>query len=80
MKYVYLLQSIGFPAERYIGITGDLNRRLEEHNSGKSNHTSRYRPWKIVAAVRFEDDKRAVAFEKYLKSGSGRSFANRHLW
>ena len=80
MKYVYLLRSTAFPAERYIGITSDLNRRLEEHNSGKSNHTSRYRPWKIVTAVRFEDDERAVAFEKYLKSGSGRSFAKRHLW
>ena len=80
MKYVYLLQSVAFPGERYIGITSDLNRRLEEHNSGKSNHTSKYGPWKIVTAVRFEDDERAAAFEKYLKSGSGRSFAKRHLW
>jgi len=80
MKYVYLLQSIPLRAQGYIGITDDLNRRLEEHNSGKSNHTSKYRPWKIVTAVRFENDKRALAFEKYLKSGSGRAFAKRHLW
>jgi hypothetical protein len=31
-------------------------------------------------AIKFEDDQKALAFEKYLKSGSGRAFANRHFW
>jgi hypothetical protein len=34
----------------------------------------------VVIAIRFADDCRADAFEKYLKSGSGHAFANRHFW
>jgi hypothetical protein len=37
-------------------------------------------PWELVVAVRFEDARRAAAFEQYLKSGSGRAFAKRHFW
>jgi predicted GIY-YIG superfamily endonuclease len=80
MKYVYLLKSISHPSERYIGLTSNLKRRPLEHNAGKSSHTSKFAPWKAVVAVRFEDDGKAEAFERYLKSGSGRAFANRHLW
>ena len=50
------------------------------HNAGQSPHTSKYRPWRIVLAISFADDKRAHAFERYLKSGSGRAFASRHFW
>ncbi len=80
MKYVYLLKSVSVPEQRYVGMTSDLQRRLKEHNSGKSPHTSKHRPWRIAVAVRFEDDQRARDFEHYLKSGSGRAFANRHFW
>jgi putative endonuclease len=80
MRYVYLLQSISHPDQRYIGITSDLKQRLEYHNAGRSPHTSKHRPWRQVLALRFEDDQRAIDFERYLKTGSGRAFANRHLW
>ena len=80
MKYVYLLQSVSRPDERYVGITSDLGRRLSEHNAGKSPHTSKHKPWQLAVAVRFADDARATAFERYLKSGSGHAFANRRLW
>jgi putative endonuclease len=80
MRYVYLLQSISNPKQRYAGMTSNLQRRLKEHNSGKSPHSSKYRPWRIVVAARFGDDQRAREFEHYLKSGSGRAFANRHFW
>jgi predicted GIY-YIG superfamily endonuclease len=66
------------PNKRYVGITSELNKRLKEHNSDKSTHTSRFKPWKIVVAIRFEDDQKAEAFERYLKSGSGHAFAKRH--
>lgn len=33
-----------------------------------------------MVVVRFEDDAKADAFEKYLKHGSGHAFANRHFW
>jgi len=30
--------------------------------------------------IRFAEDQKADAFEKYLKSGSGHAFAKRHFW
>jgi putative endonuclease len=80
MKYVYLLQSISHPNQRYIGLTGDVKKRLTTHNAGQSPHTSKYRPWKLVTYIAFGDETKAAAFEKYLKSGSGRAFADRRLW
>jgi putative endonuclease len=80
MHYVYLLRSESRPEQTYIGLTQDLRARLNQHNSGKSIHTNKFAPWRIVAYVGFADEKRAAAFERYLKSGSGRAFASRHLW
>ena len=80
MKYVCLLRSVAHPGKRYVGLTADLNRRLREHNDGKSPHTAKHRPWETVVAVRFTDGRRAEAFEAYLKSGSGHAFAKRHVW
>jgi len=80
VKRVYLLQSVACPDQRYIGMTSNVDKRLQEHNSGKSPHTSKYKPWRVAVTVSFEDDGRAVQFEQYLKSGSGHAFANRHLW
>lgn len=59
MMFVYLLQSMDYPNKRYVGLTGDLEKRLADHNSGRSPHTSRYMPWKVVVSVRFVDDDRA---------------------
>ena len=80
MKYVYLLQSLAAPQQRYIGVTGDLQERRRQHNAGKSPHTAKYGPWEAIVVVRFKDEKKAVAFEKYLKVGSGHAFAKRHFW
>jgi putative endonuclease len=78
--YVYLLQSEKLPDQRYVGVTADLKARLPDHNSGKSSHTSKYVPWKLVTYVAFSDEKKAKTFELYLKSGSGHAFAKRRLW
>jgi putative endonuclease len=80
MKYVYLMQSISHPKQRYVGLTNNLQQRLATHNQGGSPHTSKYVPWRIVTAIGFNDDQRAFSFEQYLKTGSGRAFANKHLW
>jgi putative endonuclease len=79
MKYVYILQSLTDTAHFYTGITDDLDARLAKHNSGAVTHTARYRPWRIKSYVAFADEDRAFAFEKYLKSGSGRAFAKTRL-
>ena len=80
MKYVYLLQSLSHPEQRYTGLTADVSKRLDAHNAGQSPHTSKYKPWQLVGYMAFAADDKAVAFERYLKSGSGRAFANNHFW
>lgn len=78
MKYVYILESLD--AEHfYVGLTDDLRTRLKKHNAGEGPHTSKFRPWRIKTYVAFNNEERAVAFEKYLKSGSGRAFAKMRL-
>ncbi len=78
--YVYLIRSVSFPERRYVGLTRSPQLRLVEHNSGAVASTWKFRPWKIVVATWFSDKKKAEAFEKYLKHGSGHAFANRHFW
>ncbi|QDH73948.1 GIY-YIG nuclease family protein [Brevundimonas sp. M20] len=80
MHYVYLLESHADPARRYVGVTSDLKARLLEHNSGKSIHTAKYAPWRIVTYIAFSSRRQAEAFELYLKSGSGHAFARKRLW
>ena len=80
MWYVYLLESKAVEGERYIGLTSDLRRRLAEHNAGKSNHTAKFLPWRIVSYTAFSNQAKATSFERYLKSGSGHAFANKRLW
>jgi predicted GIY-YIG superfamily endonuclease len=50
------------------------------HNAGGSVHTSKYKPWGLVSYHAFADERRAREFEFYLKSGSGKAFANKRLW
>ena len=78
MKCVYILQSLD-SEHFYVGIADDVPARLTKHNAGEVPHTSKYRPRRIKTYVAFSDEKRAFAFEKYLKSGSGRAFANKRL-
>ena len=49
------------------------------HNDGKCPHTFDGRPWKLDVLVQFPDETRALAFERYLKSGYGCAFAKRHF-
>ncbi|MDT2020815.1 GIY-YIG nuclease family protein [Methylocella sp. CPCC 101449] len=80
MFYVYLIESLSADQQRYVGLTTDLKRRFQEHNAGKSAHTSKYRPWRLVTYLTFSDRTQAESFERYLKSGSGHAFAAKRLW
>lgn len=80
MYYVYLLQSQSSPQQRYTGLTEDLRSRLTKHNQGEVPHTSKFVPWRLRTYLAFSERGQAARFERYLKSGSGRAFANRHLW
>ena len=79
MKYVYLLRSIDRPDETYVGMTNDLRARLAAHNEGRARHTTKYKPWTLVTYIAFSDQAKAVEFERYLKTESGRAFANKRL-
>jgi len=79
MKYVYFLQSIEHPEQNYVGLADDLKARFKAHNAGRSPHTAKYRPWRLVTYVAFSDDAKAVAFERDAKSSSGRAFAKKRL-
>ena len=79
MFYTYILRSIDHPNQRYISCTADLKARLAKHNAGEVPHTTKFKPWKIEAYFAFETKEKAVAFEAYLKTGSGHAFAKRHF-
>ena len=78
-RFVYVLKSADPQAHFYVGCTADVLARFADHNAGRSPHTARYRPWQLHVTIELPDERRAVAFERYLKSGSGRAFAKRHF-
>jgi len=80
MFYVYLLRSIKFPEKTYIGFTINVKERLIKHNEGGSIYTSDFRPWKLVSFIGFDEESKAIRFEKYIKHGSGYAFAKKRLW
>ncbi len=79
MHFVYILQSQKDKSQFYIGHTHAVSHRLDEHNQGKSIYTNKYKPWLLVSYVAFVNKNQAIKFEKYLKSGSGHAFFNKHL-
>ncbi len=79
MYFVYSIQSELDSNRYYVGLTKNIERRLNEHNAGKSMHTNKFRPWKVVSYIAFTDKSRAEKFEEYLKTASGRAFARKRL-
>jgi predicted GIY-YIG superfamily endonuclease len=75
-----MLRSIPHPDQTYIGFSRDLKTRFSAHNNGQSPHTSKFKPWTLVTYLAFRDKSQALSFEKYLKSHSGKAFANKRLW
>jgi len=68
------------PQQSYIGITSPLKKRLVVHNRGGSVHSSKFKPWKLITCMGFAENSKALAFERYLKTGSRRAFATKRLW
>jgi predicted GIY-YIG superfamily endonuclease len=78
MWYVYILRS-SKDNNLYIGSTDDIDRRLNEHNSGKSDSTRSRRPFIIEAFIAVKDKSKAIELELYLKTGSGKAFLNKRI-
>jgi putative endonuclease len=71
--FVYAIKSLS-KNYIYVGLTNNLERRIQEHNSGKGRSTKLYAPFRLIysekVGIRVEARKR----EKYLKSGIGKEF------
>lgn len=78
MFYVYILQSESDHG-LYIGMSGDLKRRLEEHQSGEARSTKNRGPWKLIYYESYFQKEDAEGREIFLKSGGGRRFLDQQL-
>jgi len=78
-RLVYVLRSDSDPERHYVGLTSDVDNHLEWHNRDPCGRTVEHRPWSLAVAIEFPTEQQALRFERYLKSGSGRAFAKRHL-
>lgn len=78
MYYMYILQSKK-DNSRYIGVTADLKKRFQEHNSGGAKYSSTKRPFILQWYSAFAEKQKAYEFERYLKSSSGYAFTKKHL-
>ena len=56
----------------YTGVADDVDKRLEEHNSGKVKSSRPYRPYKIIHTETFTTLSEARQKEKFYKSITGR--------
>lgn len=77
MRTVYILKCAD--GKPYTGCTENLKERLGRHNNGYVPSTENRRPIALITYIVFCDKYKAFEFEKYLKSGSGRAFVNKHL-
>lgn len=78
-RFVYILSTADPKPHFDVGRTSDVPSRLAAHNAGHCPHTVRHRPWHLHVLIELPDEPRAIRFECYLKSGSGRAFAKRHF-
>ncbi len=73
MYFVYVIKSIKYQ-KYYTGHTNDIERRLKEHNSGKTKSIKLYTPFELIYIEKYFTRADAIKRERYLKSGSGREF------
>jgi len=73
MYYVYVIKSVKYN-RIYIGMTSDIDKRINEHNSGKTKSTKHYLPWQLIHSEMLSSRKEARIKEKKLKTGCYREF------
>ena len=78
MWYVYILKCID--KRTYIGCTSNLKDRLNRHTKGQIPATENRLPVELINYFAFKNKFKAFAFEKYLKTASGRAFLNKRLF
>ncbi len=78
MYYTYVLKSEK-DGKLYVGYTGDLKLRFEEHKKGKVESTRDRRPLKLVYYEACLNQQDATHREKYLKTYHGKMFLKNRL-
>jgi len=78
MHYVYVLQSEK-DGKWYIGSTGDLKRRVKQHERGENKSTKNRRPLKLVYYEASDSKVSALRREKYLKTAYGHRYLRNRL-
>ena len=73
MYTVYILRSKK-DGRRYIGLKGNLDRRLYDHENGLVKSTKNRRPLKLIYKEEFSIKSDAQEREKFFKSGRGREY------
>ena len=68
--FVYILKSQGID-RFYIGCTTNLEKRLKEHNFGRTKSTRPFRPWVIIYFEKFLNKEDAFKREWHLKHPKG---------
>ena len=71
--FVYALKSVA-RNYIYVGLTDNLERRIKQHNDGKSKTTKAYSPFVLIYSEVCDTRVAARKREVYLKSGVGKSF------
>jgi putative endonuclease len=78
MWYVYILRSL-LDKALYIGSTNNIERRINQHNSGEVDTTRSRRPFNLEAYIAVKDKAKAIELEQYFKTGSGRAMLNKRI-
>ncbi len=73
MFYTYVLKS-KHDCDLYIGWSDNLKERLRKHNGGKVPATRNRIPFDLIYYEACQNKEKAIAREKYLKTGFGRKF------
>jgi predicted GIY-YIG superfamily endonuclease len=79
MYYIYILQSTVNRDKIYTGLSTDIKKRMQSHNSGANSYSNKFKPWKLIWFCGFANRNKAIAFEKYLKTASGIAFKRKRL-
>ena len=75
--WVYVLELAD--GRRYVGHTNNLDRRLQEHHSGRSPFTRKHQITGLIYSERYDSRSEAMKRERFLKSGQGREWLNQKL-
>ena len=77
MYYVYFLELSN--RDIYVGFSANLKERFKAHNNGKVLATVGFLPAKLRSYVAVETKEKAIALEKYFKTGSGKAVAGKRF-